>query len=355
MEKIIEDFLNQLKTKRRKRFNLDTLEKHIISRCKGDSVYLEKGGYKKLYDQIMDLQTENKLRHIKSSDYNGLNPALKTRWEIIVEKERFNWKQSDMLKYSDYLDFNYYKNNPSYQTDMEWKYIENIYSFLKQRDSRVWESIEERSLELFYDEKFLTKNKNKRSKGILGRLRLTNLDLKMKKYGEMFIYWNKGTSDIEKIIIVENHSTFFTYKKMVEARGDVFGFKADVIIYGQGKKIENSFSFIEEIADISKIEVLYYGDIDSEGFGIYHRLKERYADIDIKLDVKSYIHLISLCRRDYPLGSQVKNLQYLNTFLEEMKRHLHENDIKKLKSIWDKDFRVPQELINYEYLLKVKK
>ena len=128
----------------------------------------------------------------------------------------------------------------------------------------------------FYDEKFL-KNRKETAKGkygILNRLKLDYNDLKMKKYGEMFIYWNRGVKDPKNIIILENHSTFFTYKKVAENKGNILGFVPDALIYGEGKKIENSFSFLEEIADINNVEILYFGDIDSEGFGIYYRLKK---------------------------------------------------------------------------------
>lgn len=356
MEKIIRKFLYQCKKQNKKRFYLNLLENYIIDSYKGYNIYLANGGYDEFYNQIMILKKNNYIKEIKSSDYNGLNPPLKTRWQIIVKEEISKWDKSKMLQLSDCLDFTYYENNPSYQTDLEWEYIENIYKFLKLKDKKEWSSIEERSLELFYDEKFLT-NRKERSKGkygILKRLKLSYEDLKMKKYGEMFIYWNRGTAKIRNIIILENHSTFFTYKRISETKGDILGFTPDALIYGEGKKIENSFLFLEEIADISNVEILYFGDVDSEGFGIYYRLKERYPNINIKLDYKSYNHLITICKRDYPLNGQVKNPQYLNYALEELEGYLDEKAIKKLNYIWNNNFRIPQELINYEYLLRVK-
>ena len=356
MEKKIKNFLKEYKEKNKKRFDLNTLETYLINNYRGDSSYLANGGYLQLYKEIMTLKENKYIKEIDASSYNGLNPALKTRWEIIFEEDICKWDKSKMLQLSDYVDFTYYVNNPSYQTDSEWKYIENIYNFLKSRDKREWASIEERSLELFYDEKFLTNRKEtiKGKYGILKRLKVSHEDLKMKKYGEMFIYWNNGVKDIKNIIILENHSTFFTYKRIAENYGDILGFIPDALIYGEGKKIENSFSFVEEIADISNVEVLYFGDIDSEGFGIYSRLKERYPHVNIRLQHDAYKHLIHLCNRYYPLDGQQKNPAYLDCFLEEMKEYLDKDNLKKLQYIWDKNFRIPQELINYEYLLKVR-
>lgn len=356
MEKLIKKFISEYEKSNKKRFDLDTLEKYVIDSFKGYNLYNSNGGYLKLHDEIILLKKNQYVKEIEASSYNGLNPPLKTRWQIISKEDISKWDKSKILQLSDVLDFSYYKNHPMYQTDLEWEYIENIHKFLKSKDQREWASIEERSLELFYDEKFLKNRKDtaKGKYGILKRLKLSYEDLKMKNYGEMFIYWNKGVQHIKNIIILENHSTFFTYKRIAENDGDIFGFKPDILIYGEGKKIESSFTFLEEIADISKIEVLYFGDMDSEGFGIYYRLKERYPNINIRLQHEAYINLLSISNRCYPLGDQEKNLIYLNYFLEEIEKHLDDKSLKKVRYIWDKDFRIPQELINYEYLLKVK-
>ena len=355
MEKIINRFLLEHEKLNRKRFDINSLEQYLIDSYKGYGSYIENGGYPKLHHIIILLKENNRIKEILSSNYNGLNPPLKTRWQIISRKDNEKWGKHKVLQLSDMLDFTYYKNHPIYQTDLEWEYIENIYNFLKFREEREWVSIEERSLELFYDEKFLTKRKEvlKGKYGILKRLGLSYEDLKMKKYSEMFIYWNKGVEVIKNVIILENHSTFFTFKRIAEERGEILGFEPDILIYGEGKKIEKSFAFLEEITDISKVEVLYFGDIDSEGFGIYYRLKDRYPNIKIKLKYRAYYHLISICDRHYPLGEQKKKNIYLACFLEEIADYIDGKSMDKLKYIWEKDFRIPQELITYEYLLKV--
>lgn len=356
MEKIIKKFITEYMSKNKRRFELFELESYLINHHKGNQNYLSEGGYCELYRQIVNLKNNNYIKEIHSSKYNGLNPPLKTKWQIVLREETPRWDQSKILRYSDLLDFSYYMNNPSYQTESEWEYIKNVYNFLKNRDEREWASVEERSLELFYDEKFLADRKDaeKGKYGILTRLRLSYEDLKMKKYGEMFIYWNKGIKEIRNIIILENHSIFFTYKRIAEPYGTIFGFPPDILVYGEGKKIENSLSFIEEIADISKVKILYFGDFDPEGLGIYFRLKERYPNLNIQLQDRAYALLIQLCNRDYKAEEQKKNQKYFDSFLQEINDYLTEQDLKKLKFIWDNDLRIPQELITYEILMKVK-
>ena len=355
MEKKIKRFLSELEIRNKKRFNLEELENYLLDSYKGNTNYLANGGYVELYNQIDNFKNNDYIKEIRSSDYNRLNPPLRTRWEIISIKEEGSWDKSKILQFSDRLDFSYYVNNPTYQTDLEWEFIENIYNFLLSSEDRQWASVEERCLELFYDEKFILNRGDtpKGKYGILKRLKLEYDDLKMKRYGEMFIYWNRGTKDIKKVIILENHSTFFAYKNAAETMGNIFGFRPDAIIFGEGKKIENSFSFIGEISDKKELEVLYFGDIDPEGFGIYNRLKDRYPDFHIKLQYDAYLHLLDSCKRDYPQKAQNKDILYLNYFLDEMEDYLDNEKINKLQYIWDNDFRIPQELINYEYLLKV--
>jgi len=357
MDKIIKRFMAKCHENKRKRFDLDDLEKYVIKACEGQNEYLNVGGYSRLHKEIILMKKDNEIREIETSSYNGLNPTLKTRWQIILKEGNFGWEKSKILQLSDSLEFSYYIKYPIYQTDTEWEYIKNIHAFLKIRESREWASLEERSLELFYDEKFLRSRKEtvKGKYGILNRLRLSYEDLKIKKYGEMFIYWNRGTQNIKNIIILENHSTFFSYKRAAEKKGDLFGFVPDALIYGEGKKIENSLSFLEEITDITKVRILYFGDIDSEGFGIYYRLKERYSGINIKLQYEAYNHLIKLCSRDYPLGEQKKKVLYLTYFIDEIKCYMDNESIEKLDNIWNEDCRIPQELITYEYLIRVEK
>jgi hypothetical protein len=356
MDKIIRKFLAEYQAKNKKRFDLTELQNYLIKHYKGNQVYLEKGGYAQLYHQMQTLKDNCYIKEINSSPYNGLNPPLKMKWQIISKPEVLRWSESKMLQFSDRLNFSYYKNNPSYQTELEWEYIENIYSFLKFRDKREWASLEERSLELFYDEKFLTERKGtaKGRYGILNRLKLSYDDLKMKKYGEMFVYWKHGVGEVGNIIILENHSTFFSYKKKAERNETILDFSPDLLIYGEGKKIENSLTFLEEMADLAKVTILYFGDFDSEGLGIYYRLKERYPDVNIRLQHEAYKLLVSLCHRDYPLGEQKKDTRYFNYFLEELQEYLTEFEFKKLHDIWNRDMRIPQELISFETLLKVK-
>ncbi|MCF6466658.1 Wadjet anti-phage system protein JetD domain-containing protein [Clostridium sp. Cult2] len=339
-------------TNNRKRFELEELENHLIHIYKGKSGYEKNGGYRGLYNGLTKAVEEGIVKEIISSDYNGMNPPLRVKWRIITQEKIGKWDKSEMMKMSDLLDFGYYERHLECQNEMEWKYIKNIYNFLKTIDNREWASLEERSLELFYDEKFLySRRKRKIDNKVLTRLNITYEDLKMKKYGEMFIYWKRGIENIEKVIILENHSTFFSYKRACESGIDIFGVVPDLLIFGQGKKIINSFSFIEELVSPFKLEILYFGDIDPEGFMIYRSFKRKYSNLNIKLHLKAFIQLLEIANK-HPCIGQNKNILDLNFVLSELASHSLENYGEVLKELWTKDLRIPQEYITYEYILK---
>lgn len=350
MDRFIKEYINRLERKeKRKSFLIDDLEKHIISRCGGYSSYQGKGGYAVLYNSIKLLEKQHRIKELKTVGYNGQNPPLKIRWAIIQKDILTKWSKEDMLRVSDLLDLSQYNKNPNLQTDKEWQYINNIYEFLKNKESRFWASCEERCLELFNDEKFM--DSNKKDNEVLKRLNISYDDLKMKKYGHMFVYWNRGTPNIEKIIILENHSTFFSYKRAAMEGKHIFGIIPDALIYGEGKKIIKSFSFLEEIADIKRVEALYFGDIDPEGFMIYRLLKEKYKEIDISLQLEAYITLLSLNKFNYPCEGQSENEENLNYVLEELYKSNRNLEADKIMDICRSKYRIPQELITYEYLM----
>jgi 5S rRNA maturation endonuclease (ribonuclease M5) len=354
MYKLIKVFLKAYKQKNRKSFYLDDLEKFLLEKSGGSSNYHQKGGYHSLYKGLERLSQEGFVKPMKTVGYNGKYPPLKLRWSIVEDEIAPRWKSEDILRLSDLLDFSTYIKYPQLQTDREWQFILRIHEFLRNRDRREWASCEERCLELFDNEKFLDP-KEEMDNGVMKRLKLSYDDLKMKKYGQMFVYWNRGVRQIKTAIILENHSTFFSYKRAAMEGCDIFGIYPDAIIYGQGKDIISSFSFIHEIADAEMIKVFYFGDMDPEGYMIYKSLKEEYNYINISLQLDAYKKLLDF-GKSYPIKkAQNKNIENLNFVIREFAANKYYEVAEKLKRLWDANLRIPQEFITYEYLMRSKK
>lgn len=348
LKQLFEQFIKE-RMKNRKRFNLDQLEKYLIKKSGGVRKYENNGGYQGLYQMLKQKSQQEYIIPIKSSSFNNRIPPLKSRWQLVDEKYQ-GWSKELIFELSRYLDLTYYLKRPQFQTPELAEKLIRIKNFLQEKKNRKEASREERSLELFADEKFLSGSAGKK---LLNRLRLTLEDIKAEKYSQMFVYWQNGQGKIKNILILENHSAFIACKRVLEEGYPLYGFVFDTLIFGSGKHIIDSLKFIREIAEPEEVNLKYAGDLDPEGMLIYNCLQEKYSDLNLTLFIEYYLMLLS-SDRSYSLNKeQNKNKEIFNKFLKEFKKdntkHNTKN-IQKLKNLWKFDLRIPQEVITYESL-----
>ena len=122
-----------------------------------------------------------------------------------------------------------------------------------------------------------------------------------------------------------------------------------MIIYGEGKKILKSFSFIEEFKIDSKDNIYYFGDIDFEGINIYVSLKEKYNKYNISAYTKGYETILDIEKTP----EKVRKNQNINQ--DKIEKFINEFDKKykdKLIEIFNNKKYIPQEVFNYEVAIK---
>ena len=348
----------------RLRFQLADLENFIKARLGGASAYQAAGGYQNLYQLLKKMEAEEKIRAIKSSDFNQRQPRLKKRWSL-VKKEPAGWSDKVILKLSRQLNLSYYLKRPAQQTGELKQQLSRLAEFLNNKSEREWTSREERSLELFADEKYLSRTAGKK---LLSNLKLSLADLKAQQYNHLFVYWTKDPTQINNILIMENHSAFIGAKKALAAGIDIFAQNFDTVIYGQGKKIIRSFSFLEELlglkaADenysqrqqlLNGLNIYYAGDLDPEGLAIYVGLENKYPDFKIKLLAEYYQLLLEESERFYPCRKrQNKNQNVLAEVLIEFEAGGYNDLAAELQRAWENDLRLPQELVTLEVYKKI--
>ncbi|TDX40601.1 uncharacterized protein DUF2220 [Halanaerobium congolense] len=347
----------------RLRFQLADLENFIKARLGGASAYQAAGGYQNLYQLLKKMEAEEKIRAIKSSDFNQRQPRLKKRWSLVKE-EPAGWSDKVILKLSRQLNLSYYLKRPAQQTGELKQQLSRLAEFLNNKSEREWTSREERSLELFADEKYLSRTAGKK---LLSNLKLSLADLKAQQYNHLFVYWTKDPTQINNILIMENHSAFIGAKKALAAGIDIFARDFDTVIYGQGKKIIRSFSFLEELlglkaADdnysqrqqlLNGLNIYYAGDLDPEGLAIYVGLENKYPDFKIKLLAEYYQLLLEESERFYPCRKrQNKNQNVLAEVLIEFEAGGYNDLAAELQRAWENDLRLPQELVTLEVYKK---
>ena len=209
------------------------------------------------------------------------------------------------------FDFSFYERHPEWQTKEEWARIQNLYTFLQSDEEREVVSVEERSLELFGHEKFLRDGELfPEGKGFLTRIGISEESLKIVNLGEPFVFWmkqGKEMKDIQRVLIVENLSFFHTSIKLLEA--DQLDYEPELIIYGEGSKIERSFSFFFRMFPTKPYLFYYAGDLDAAGYGILIRLMEKYPEYSIQPALKIYRKMLDCIeqRNDQKQG-QTQNI-----------------------------------------------
>jgi hypothetical protein len=330
--------------KQKKKININDLEFQLRRLLDN---YFEMDGYSHFYAAVQSLQEEGILIPIQNNQYNGRTPGLPLYYWVNIKVQEAKWDRLEMMKLSDVFDFSFYERHPEWQTEEEWNRITNLYRFLQSSGERAIVSLEERSLELFGHEKFLMDGDSfPEGKGFLFRIGVSEEQLKIVKYGEPFVFWikqGKEIKDIQRVLIVENLSFFHTSIQLLE--DNQLDYEPELIIYGEGTKIERSFSFFFRMFPPKPYLFYYAGDLDAAGYGILIRLMEKYSECCIQPALKIYRKMLEfLEQRNEQKGGQIQNLRYRDAFLE----WFTEKEQALLLQLWEENKRIPQEVLTIE-------
>lgn len=350
---VIKKLLLNKQTARKKKIHISNLEKEVIETLRTFQRYQEAGGYTAYYQAVLDLEREGLLVRQKKKETNVRYPVLPMHWWLVENIIEDKWTQQQMLQVSDLLNLKKYRIHKELQTDEEWKRINIVYRFLKNQDNENYLITEQRSYELFGHEKYLSSTEGK---AFLMRLELSLSDLKAFNVGEPFMFSTplpKHYSELKNVLIVENQSIFHTLHQYYKQYQSFRGMEVDILIYGEGKKIESSGAFFYNLFNKQEYNVYYCGDIDAEGWGIYHRLKEKNYWNNLQLAIPIYEAM-----KDYSLGTvPYKNQTTNETYLERAQKELsiHNQELSTyITKLWKKAERLPQEAIMLPKLIKEK-
>ena len=354
MKQWVLDYLDQeisRSSSRRKKFHYQNIEEYLIQKkYKSNLRYQEENGYETLVQIMRNLTDEGTIQPQKNSPSNGRFPSIPSQWWLLPLEQDSLWTELQMLKVSDRLNLDRYREHPEWQTEEEWDKIEIFYYFLKQRQHPLSVSKQERSFELFGLEKYLDSSEGKT---LLQRLHLSLDDLRVKDYGEPFVFWPSRRiqpNRARKILITENLSFFHTCKNRMIQGQSILGYEPDMLIYGEGKKIEKSLSFLEEIVSCTdSLQIHYSGDMDPEGWGIYVRLKHRYPQYSICLSLPIYQAMSERNRLNDMDTKQQESTRTLYEVVQEIKGQDQEL-ADFIESLWNQKRRIPQEILTIESL-----
>lgn len=321
------------------------MKRRTLGQLLGDKINAE---YGEQCAYILSLLNEGKIKPVRTAGKNGKKPALYLEYWLLEEaKDYLELKQELLYKLASQIDITYYMHNLAAYAK-ERQDILQLSSFLQNSASLLAReaSYNERSFQIWGREKFLLKGEGKR---ILKHCGLSLEYLHCYSTCEPFAYFALTRQTPQKILIIENKDTFFSMRRHLLAGNELlFGEQISTLIYGAGKRVISCFQEFAVSAEPYMLdaanELLYFGDLDYEGLGIYETLAESFAEQgSIKPFVPAYLAMLQKSKGYHKLPTtkeeQNRNLRgsFFNYFSAEVQ--------KEMQNILRQDLYIPQEIL----------
>ncbi len=306
-----------------------------------------------LYKEIEHLKALSYIEPVKNSGTNGnFKYPMHKKYRIIARIEvDENIIQSIRILHPVLLKSGYLMEHPLDYTEFH-EVIEGLNKYLFTEQCGDFISRKERSYEIFGHEKILDENN---VKGLLNKLQITNQILRFYDTPEYCFHdYIPVKKDNMTLLVCENKDIWFNIRRCMFERGwkSIFGVNIDGVVYGEGNRVSQKdgalTSYVRFMGD-TQVTILYWGDIDREGFDIYKRTAEVNDSLDISLFVPGYRKMIENAKNrileDSPSSKKdgISFDELFKEFTEEEKTFLTE-------ALRDNKL-IPQEIIPYSILV----
>ena len=237
--------------------------------------------YEEQYSSVMKLLEDERIKPLKSSGTNGKKPALYLEYWLLEEEPDYALYREEILYCTmPRLSVDYYLRHLDVY-EKERMAVRALQNFLQLHGEKLRQevSFNERSFQIWGKEKFLLQGAGR---SVLKHCGFELAQLNCYRTAEPFSYYAQHRETPQKILIVENKDTFFSMRRhLLAGASSLLGEAVGSLIYGAGKRVVSSFRefsvsaepYMKEEAN----ELLYFGDLDYEGIGIYENLAEALA------------------------------------------------------------------------------
>lgn len=332
MKEVIERTLNRNKNLK---FQILNLEREIKAFYHSQSTPFR---YQEFAETINELEKEKKIVAIKASRKNMMQPSLYKRYRKVKDKQE-TVPASEFIPYHPTLQMAPFKKNQGLY--LKYKpYIQKLNLFLSGREDQETLTTNERSLEIFDDEKFLASKDGEKFLSYVG----VDLEkLGCEKAFEPFFYYEVKNGGVQNVLVIENKDTFHSFKKVVrEGIRQWGGIPFQLVIYGEGNKITKSFDFVEEMGIPSDANFYYFGDIDREGVSIKWRLSNT-----TEREVHWMKYFYTQCwNRKKQTKRQSKKQNWNKRAAESFARAFDDKERNDVYQFLKEGFFIPQETLN---------
>jgi Uncharacterized protein conserved in bacteria C-term(DUF2220). len=302
----------------------------------------------KIYDHLEAVKIVNEMQN------KGYIVAKKSKKLLTVQQPYISTKYTieiaeDYTMYEDEIKYLHYKIQTDYLIkDIEERYIPYRYEILKmskflfenmeELNYRI--SINERSLQLFNNEKFISENFGLMSKLFNDFYSYLNIYPTPEPF--MYYYDSNFKGDV---LFIENKDTWYSiYLLMKEGKNKFFGKEFSCVVYGEGNTITSKIKGWESVLykEFNSKDLYYFGDMDSTGLDIYYRANE-IISISLFLPMYEYIIEYGQFRLNFKMQKFNENAksiidEYFFKYSSEIKEKFNEN------------YGIPQEVLNKRIL-----
>jgi len=327
--------------------------------------------YAEQYQYVYGLIEEGKLMPVKRSPRNGKKPALHLSYWLVEEIPDYG-QEMEELKFRTVpaIRTDYYLKHPEvYRAEAEWVRLLNRFFLEHSGEELPCVSLNERSFQIWGREKFLQREQGKT---VLSHCGVEVGQLRVYDTTEPLAYYSADRRAPQTVLILENKDTFYSMRRYLmrgrtaeegcAAREEgtsakIFGVAVGTVIYGAGKGIFRSFEdfrfCVEPHINDPQNEILYFGDLDYEGIGIYERLAELFGgegtgaeNRRIRPFVQAYEKMVDKAGQagmDFlPKMSENQNRSLSGLFFRCFSQEMAD----KMKRLLEAGNYIPQEIIN---------
>lgn len=302
--------------------------------------------YYKLEERVLTLEKEGKVIKIKAS--------LKEEKGRRILYHTYKIKEGSKDDFTSILDglhpllqVQYYRKHQE-QLRKDYSYLQQLsdYLFIHYDHLSKVMSMNERSFDIFKDEKYL---KGKGS-ALLERLGLHYSDLGIYKTPQPLLSYSLHQKTPQTVLFIENKDTFITLRKCMKEQQSFFlSTTIDSIVYGNGNAITHS-DFIDYFSDYDEEWIYntsntfyYFGDLDYEGISIFLRFQSMMKLVmNLTLWIPGYERMIdkAIVVQPFLKKKSFKDLVLLDSIeLDVLRKQM-------LLQLLQDDCFIPQEIIN---------
>ncbi len=307
---------------------------------------------KTLFDTVTRLVNDAILNPVPRSGKNGNRkyPMFK-KYRILIKEELSDEAKEQIRRLHPILLKNGYLSSHGQAYLKHKDVIDCLNSFLFSRNKEEPISRKERSFEIFGREKVLDHSE---VKSLLCHLDISDSDLGFYDTPEYCFhdYIPERKNELT-LLVCENKDIWFNIRRcMFEDHFKcLFGVAIDGVVYGNGNKVSHKAGALVEYVRFMgnpKVKILYWGDIDREGFDIFRRTREVNDSLKIELFIQGYRKMIGRAQSISLEDSNSSKKEGVS--FEDLFEGFSADERMFLNRVLKENKLIPQEIIPYTVL-----